>query len=256
VTEFLVFSDLDGTLLNHQTYSFREARPALDLLAEKGIPLILASSKTAAEVAELHAEIGLGDTPAIIENGAGIYRPGAEVQSDAAYRALRMSLDAVPDRLRAGFRGFGDMTVDEIAKLTGLTPEAAARARQRRHSEPGLWLGNDADRDEFLASLAGSGITGRSGGRFLSLSYGRTKADGLLEIAAEYRARRTLALGDAPNDVELLQAADIGVIVRNDHGPGIPPLTGESEGHIRRTTVQGPAGWAEAVTAIVNEMME
>jgi hypothetical protein len=49
----VVFSDLDGTLLDHETYSFDAARPGLDALKSRGIPLILASSKTRAEMQDL-----------------------------------------------------------------------------------------------------------------------------------------------------------------------------------------------------------
>ena len=41
-----IFSDLDGTLLDHDTYGYEPARPALALLGRKNIPLILCSSKT------------------------------------------------------------------------------------------------------------------------------------------------------------------------------------------------------------------
>lgn len=253
MTELVVFSDLDGTLLDHETYSFASAQPALDALAKRGVPLVLATSKTAAEVAVLHAALHLGEWPAIVENGAGVYRPGASDADGVAYAALRAALDALSPDLRASYRGFGDMSDAEVAQVTGLPPAFAKLARQRRHSEPGLWLGSDDTRAAFLRALAEQGIHARSGGRFLTLSHGRTKADGLHEIARELNARCTLALGDAPNDTDMLQAADIGVIVRNDHGPGIPELPGEATGIIRRTTLPGPQGWAEAVLAILND---
>jgi mannosyl-3-phosphoglycerate phosphatase len=255
VTDLIVFSDLDGTLLDHGSYSFAAARPALDALAERAIPLVLATSKTAAEVAILHAAMDLGATPAIVENGAGLYVPGQARETPggtSAYDALRRSLDALPTDLRAGFTGFGDMAVEEVAAQTGLSVQAAARARQRQHSEPGLWHGPEARRDAFVAALARSGIAARAGGRFLTLSFGRTKADGLRQIMSDLGGCRSLALGDAPNDVELLQAADHGVIVRNDHGPGIPALPGEAEGRITRTVQPGPAGWAAAVLAFLH----
>ena len=256
MSKLVVFSDLDGTLLDHANYSFAPAQPALDALAARDIPLILATSKTAAEVAVLHEALSLGDWPAIVENGAGIYRPGRAGGDAAPYVALRSALDALPPDLRAPFRGFGDMSDAEVAEITGLSPEAAALARQRQNSEPGLWQGDEAARQGFLDALAERGIATRSGGRFLTLSHGRTKADGLREIAAELAAERTLALGDAPNDTDMLQAADLGVIVRNDHGPGIPPLPGEAQGTIRRTARPGPEGWNAAVLAILNDIKD
>lgn len=46
----VVFSDLDGALLDHETYEFDAARPALDRLRRDGVPLVLCTSKTRAEV--------------------------------------------------------------------------------------------------------------------------------------------------------------------------------------------------------------
>src|SRR5687768_8132133 len=85
----LVFTDLDGTLLDHDTYSWEAARPALSRLRHLGIPLVLCSSKTAAELRPIAKRLGL-QTPLIVENGGGIRlprhfldRPAADARSDA-----------------------------------------------------------------------------------------------------------------------------------------------------------------------------
>jgi len=70
----LVFTDLDGSLLNHDDYSFEEARPALDRLRKAKIPLIFVTSKTCREVEPLQNRLGLRE-PFIVENGGGIFVP-------------------------------------------------------------------------------------------------------------------------------------------------------------------------------------
>ena len=50
MAKIIVFTDLDSTLLHPKTYSFDAAMPALKLIKEKDIPLILCSSKTRAEI--------------------------------------------------------------------------------------------------------------------------------------------------------------------------------------------------------------
>ncbi len=251
--KLVVFSDLDGTLLDHSTYSFDAARPALDALAASGVPLVLASSKTGAEIRELQDRMGLTGAPAIVENGAGIAWTASEVATDDdAYKRLHAAL-AEMDEAR-DFKGFGDMSTAEVAAATGLSPDAASLARQRAHSEPGIWSGSKAALAAFVAALAAKGISARRGGRFLTLSFGRTKADAMAEVATRLGADRTLALGDAPNDAEMLAQADIGILVRNDHGPAMPPLPGEAEGRIRRTSLEGPAGWNEAVLGLLRDM--
>lgn len=263
IPPLIVFSDLDGTLLDHETYSYAAARPALEALQANCIPLILASSKTAAEIAELRAEMGFDDYPAIIENGAGVLEPGdsgRDNDNDTVHRQLISILDALPLRLRENFSGFSDWEIEEVAERTGLSPEAAAMAASRRYSEPGLWWGDDKDRAEFIALLAQSGITARQGGRYLTLSFGSSKGDRMREIAARFstggKRPRILALGDAPNDIEMLEVADIGVVVANPHITPLPELDGECIGRIVRTMKTGPEGWNEAVLRIIEELKD
>ncbi|MDO8862561.1 HAD hydrolase family protein [Haliea sp. E1-2-M8] len=70
----LVFSDLDGSLLDHRDYSFRAALPGLEALREREIPLIFCSSKTRAEIEPLRARLDNRD-PFIVENGAAVFIP-------------------------------------------------------------------------------------------------------------------------------------------------------------------------------------
>lgn len=248
----MVFTDLDGTLLDHRTYDWSPARPALQRLAAIGAPVILSSSKTGAEIAALQRDMDLTAYPAIVENGAGLLGDDTG-GSPAPYAELRRILDRLPAPLRARFSGFGDMTTAQIAKVTGLTQAQAALAQQRAFSEPGLWLGNDVQRDSFLHHLGQYGVTARMGGRFLTLSFGATKADRMAQLIAEYRPQCTIALGDAPNDVEMLQAADIGVIIANPHHPPLPPLATETQGRIIRTDLAGPTGWNAAILSLLDQ---
>ncbi|WP_188790912.1 HAD-IIB family hydrolase [Salipiger pallidus] len=249
----IVFTDLDGTLLDHATYSHAAAAPALHALSQLGVPLILASSKTAPEMLPLHAALGLGDTPIIVENGAARVTPGDTLGAHGDYDRLRTILSELPQDLRAPYRGFGDMTDAQVAQITGLNPEGAGLARQRSFTEPGLWSGSDAGQRAFLAALEARGVTARSGGRFLTLSFGGTKAGQMQGIMGDLGRDIAIALGDAPNDIEMIETATRGVIIRNDHGKGIAPLSGEAEGRILRTTLPGPEGWNAAILGLLDQ---
>ncbi len=250
----LIFSDLDGTLLDHETYSFTPAGPALSRLARLGLPVVLASSKTAAEIAVVQAEMGLTGTPAIVENGAGVIGLDGPEAEARAYADLRRRLDRIAPELRAGFIGFGDMSDGEVAALTGLTERAAALARDRHFSEPGLWRGRAARRQDFLAALAQEGLHAREGGRFLTLSFGSTKQTRMAEIIARLAPAQTAALGDAPNDVEMLENVDYAFIIANPHRAPLPPLDGEATGRITRTELPGPEGWNAAVNGLLDRL--
>nr|WP_025051635.1 HAD-IIB family hydrolase [Sulfitobacter noctilucae] len=248
----LVFTDIDGTLIDHDTYRWDAAAPALRKLRDIGAGVVLASSKTAAEIVELRDALDLTRWPAIVENGGGVLAAGAQTTDDTArYAELRAILAKTPPALRTHYRGFGDMDVSQIAAVTGLSHEAAALAAHRDYSEPGLWSGTDTQRDHFLDFLASHSISAREGGRFLTLSFGGTKADRMIEITSQYQAKHTVALGDAPNDIEMLEAADFGIVVANPHSATLPPLSGEDSGKIIRTTARGPDGWNIAMLDLI-----
>lgn len=251
--KLVVFSDLDGTLLDHDTYSWDAAKPALDRLAERDIPVVLASSKTAREVEILQEQMGLSGRPAIVENGAGVIGvPG--IDKAETYAALREALDRIAPALRHSFRGFGDMTVAELANVTGLPPDMARLAQERGYSEPGVWSGSDTELDRFIAVLSAGGMTAQQGGRFLTVSFGGTKADAMDAVINALCPELTLALGDAPNDRTMLEKADMGVIVANPHRLPLPSLVGEQAGRITRTQDAGPVGWNAAVMTFLDTL--
>jgi mannosyl-3-phosphoglycerate phosphatase len=70
----LIFTDLDGTLLDHDTYDFSPALPALAALRAAQVPLILCSSKTFAEMKYWGEVLDLHH-PFISENGGALVVP-------------------------------------------------------------------------------------------------------------------------------------------------------------------------------------
>ena len=246
----LVFTDLDGTLLSHATYQSDGANPALKRLENIGVGVVMASSKTASEIYALREDLRLQQWPAIVENGAGLLKPHAKgALDDTIYAQLRAGLSEISADLRVLFCGFGDMDAAQVADKTGLSLSAAALAKERAFSEPGIWSGTPQEKAMFLEALKAQGISAREGGRFLTLSFGATKADQLAQITKVLAPRHTIALGDAPNDIEMLEAADFGVIIANPHRTPLPELDGEKSGKIIRTTQSGPVAWNAAILA-------
>ena len=261
----VVFSDLDGTLLDHEDYSFEEACPALELLTQRRVALILASSKTRAEMQAIAGQTGASGL--IFENGGGVVWPGglASASSSGAlgpdYLSIRRFIEALPAELRTCLTGFGDMSDAEVAARTGLRLEQAHLARQREFSEPFVWTGTQQELEEIAQKASDRGLRVVRGGRFNTLTGAHDKATRLLEISAalsqDCRPDQriwTIALGDAPNDAAMLEAADRGFIIANPHGAAIPELDGEREGRITRSTASGPSGWNESVMLALKEM--
>lgn len=255
----IVFTDLDGTLLDHDTYRYDAALPAIDQLHERGISLVLASSKTATEMMPLRRALGFNHCVAIVENGAGTLPPYGEADATAAqYSLLQETITDCAKELRQYFTGFGELSVEQVADLTGLEPLDAGRAKEREFSEPGIWEGDEAQLAEFLRRLEAANVFAKRGGRFLTLSFGGNKAEKMLNIVRQYEEQfgmkyKTIALGDAQNDIQMLETADHGVIVLNNSHDGIPRLKGEKTGQITRTALEGPSGWNQAVLQLLEK---
>ena len=148
----LIFTDLDGTLIDHFTYSADAARPALEAARGQGVPIVPCSSKTLAEMRTLAIRLSLAPAPLIVENGGAIWFPDEwpavpEAATGAAggghllvlgmsAEALRPKLATVATAVGAQLRGFSSMTDAEVAERTGLALEVATLARQRQFSEP------------------------------------------------------------------------------------------------------------------------
>ncbi|MBI4466277.1 MAG: mannosyl-3-phosphoglycerate phosphatase [Acidobacteria bacterium] len=266
----VVFTDLDGTLLDHRTYSHQAARPALDELRRRRIPVVLCSSKTRTEILPLREELGLLD-PFVAENGGGIYVPrnyfpfplsAARKEADylvlelgAPYQKLVRALDEAAKTSGVRVRGFNRMTEKEVAKLCGLSATAARRARQREYDEPFLLeKGTPQQEQRFFGWVQQRGLRWRQGGRFLHLMGDNDKGVAVSRLAELYRqhytAIRTLGLGDSPNDLDFLAAVDLPVLVAGPDG-GYDAEVRRKLPRVRLARGVGPGGWNQAVTEIL-----
>jgi mannosyl-3-phosphoglycerate phosphatase family protein len=255
----ILFSDLDGTLLDSKTYSFEFALPALELIRKRDIPLVLCSSKSRAEV-EVWRDRLDNRHPFIVENGGGIFIPEdyfpfpVEAESPGRYWVISLGTpyseireQFVRLRERLGFpaRGFGDMTANEIAELTGLLPNEAILAKQRDYDEPFVFT--DVPDEGFLTAIESSGLQWTQGRLYHIMgNHDKGKAVRLLRGLYErwMGPVTTIGLGDSFNDLPLLRVVDHPVLIMQENGSydlrvNIPNLF--------RTHEAGPAGWNEAV---------
>lgn len=254
---FIVFTDLDGTLLDHHDYGYAAARPALDRLRAAEIPLILNSSKTRDEISLLRSELEI-DAPFVVENGGVVCFAAASARPDRYFGPQYDDLRRIFERLReeGGYRlrGFGDLDDAAVAELTGLSLPDAGRARRRLSSEPFVWE-DDPDRlPEFEARIVAAGLALTRGGRFYHLGGAAAdKGKALRFLMEEYHRRfpddglKSVALGDSPNDLSMLRAADIPVVVPAARGARLvldrPALL---------ASAAGPVGWNEAIQNILD----
>lgn len=253
---WLVFTDLDGTLLNHHDYSHAAAQPALDRLASLGIPVILNSSKTLQELEFIARDLNL-DSPRIAENGSVISYPktGDKKVFGATYSTICEALDQLRKAHNYKFEGFHDWSAEKIAEITGLSLDAATRAGQREATEPLLWQDDEALLGDFREQLSALDLSLKRGGRFWHVMGNADKVHAMRYLSGdegESEKSLVIALGDGPNDRDMLAAADIAVIVYNPDGVG-PELPESSAQRQIHTQLPGPEGWNAAIQALLDE---
>ncbi len=247
----LVATDLDGTLLDCATYDCTPARPAVDALRRAGIPLVLCSSKTRAEMVPLAAAIGaLG--PLVVENGGAVVDPGGSVLVLGTERArLLAELPGVACEAGVRVRSFAGMSAGEVAALTGLTEDQAEHALRREFDEPFLVEdrpARDARLDAALDRAARRrGLQVTRGGRFHHLTGPPDKGAALGAILRGAPADGdVVALGDAPNDLPLFLAATRPILMPRPDGTLDRELVARFP-EAERAPAPGPAGWSAAV---------
>lgn len=268
---YIIFTDLDGSLLDHESYSYEAAGPALAEVETQQIPLIFCTSKTRREVEAARSRLGNRD-PFIVENGAAIFVPHGYFsfpipasRSDQTYLVIELgvpyskvvaALRRASERSRCRVRGFHDMTTPEVASRCGLTLQEAALAKSREYDEPFDVLSESpAEICGLLNRIEQEGLTWTRGGRFYHIRGRHNKGRAARILAGLFRrlnpAIATVGLGDGPNDISLLDAADVPIVIPSRQRA---PLGGwrNSATSWRTAPYPGPRGWNQAVLQLLN----
>ena len=261
MTQLLIFTDIDGTLIDFKSYSYAVTAATVAAVIQRQIPLILCSSKTRAEQEALRQALALPD-PFIVENGSAIFWPTNDDRPSTYARwsfvvrrssvielgipaaAVRAALTAVRQETGLTFQGYSDLTVSEVAAITGLDEVAAARARQREYSETIVTPLSGEILVQLEQALAARGMTIVSGGKFHTvMGAGVDKGTAVKRLIDLYRQEYgelvTIGLGDSANDAPLLAAVDHGYLLQKPGG-----VWQELDIEVaERVAAVGPAGW-------------
>jgi mannosyl-3-phosphoglycerate phosphatase len=267
MTNTIFFTDADACLTDDTADSVKDAWPALDALRADGIPLILVSEKTRAEIEPFRQRLTHRD-PFIVENGAAVYIPADTfsfpversrrrssyqvIELGTPYAMLRDVLKQIEETVKSPLRGFGDLSPDEIMRITGLSREEALRTKRREYDEPFLMAGPHTLIEEVQRQVTTRGLQCRKGERFFHLTGANntTRAAELLLhcYRRKWDCRETqlsvVVIGETLNDLPMLLSTDHPVIVQKPDGSydahaAVPKL-------IRAPGI-GPAGWNHAV---------
>lgn len=260
----IVYTDLDGTLLDLHTYSFDPAKAALESLKKEGVPLVFCTSKTRAEVEFWRAQLD-NQHPFIVENGGAIFVPrgyfrfrcpNSRIDGDyeviefgAPYRELVSLLRRASGESGCRVLGFHQMSVAEIAIRSLLPVFLAERAKVRAYDEPFEVVEDGAHR--LLNVIERQGKRWTRGNRFYHLTGMHDKAMAAQVLTRLYRRAfgevATVGIGDTESDARYLNTVDTPILVRSR-------FSSHLQDSVRRGQVTqwpGPYGWNEAVLGVL-----
>ena len=220
----VIFTDLDGTLLDE---NYR-CDKALELIKELNVPIVFVSAKTRFEQEIFRRMLGVRD-PFIVEDGSAIYLPknyfGRRIGVERdEYEALILGVDReviirhlLSLKERHHIKSYAFMSVEEVAKVTGLSLEMAELAKKREFSE------TIVEADEDVIRYLQKFFNVQIGGRFIHVyGKGADKGKAVKLLTKFYRDLYgevvTIGIGNSYTDIPMLKEVDIPALVRNRDG--------------------------------------
>ena len=267
----LIFTDLDGTLLNFKTFDVAPILPFISKLKDAGIQIIPNSSKCHFEIKEIISKINL-ESPYITENGAAIYIPknlflkqplGSTEQGKNWVLKLGIEKDIINQKIRQNsFKKYmkfilflRNMTKLQKSYYTGLKPESLDRTDEREFSEPLIWMGSNFELDNFKKALNEEGLSIIHGARLLHLTGLNTKGEAM-KILSDYYSEidyfdnqetneiKVISCGGSKNDLSMLEISDYAVVIRL---PDMRPIDLKRKDNVFNSRKIAPLGWQETL---------
>ena len=258
MSELIIITDLDGSLLDSHSYKWCEAESWLAYFRKRAIPVVFCTSKTQAEVLQLQQQMQLEQMPYICENGAvlaidqQIYLPST-IQHAKNYQQIVTLLEHLRSTHQFKFSGFADATLQQLMQWTGLDAQAATYAKMRQASEPIYWQDSPENLRKFRDCLQDHQLSMIQGGRFWHvMNQGSDKSCALAWLRQHYQKKQQqvlcIGLGDSPNDLLFLQQTEYSIVIRSAHSA---LMQFAADKQVYFTQSSATKGWVEGLEHVI-----
>ncbi|HZA61363.1 MAG TPA: HAD-IIB family hydrolase [Nitrososphaeraceae archaeon] len=268
MTYKVIFTDIDGTLIDINTGEYQGTIKLVCILKNNNIPVILCSAKTWSEQNKIREDIGLNE-PFIVENGGALIIPKGYfnfsfntpiskvkqgysiIELGKSAIEIRTKLDEIRKKYKIDFLGVSDVSLNELAKMTGLSKDYARRMAQREYGETIIKI-NKNDLERFIKIANGMGLKLIHGGRFFDITVGNDKGKAVDILMNLFRKKyhnnvKFFGVGDSENDVSMLNRMDLPMLVQR---PDRSWSNLEVKDIVKVQGI-GPEGWKDAFNRIM-----
>ena len=254
-----VISDVDGTLMDH-SYDLTPAKETIKFLQKLSIPVILCTSKTAAEVKVIRKDLNLSD-PYIVENGAAIYgeslkKVNGKIILGQKYETLEEILNFISKEIDYKLIPLNNLTDQEATQLTGLKGDSLNLMRDRHWSMPFLNPPSFLEEKinicckKFKVDI----FKGNRMSHLLSTNSNKGKAINALKEYSNLQNIQIIGLGDSPNDLPLLLNSDIRVVIPGIDGPNLNLLDQLKDFDFTLASEPNGYGWKNEINKLIKKL--
>ena len=260
--QIIIFTDLDGSLLDKDTFKFDEIDDFFKELISEGIKIIPNSSKTEAELLDFNKQYNL-NLPFISENGSSIHGlnliqkdlPNKVLISRSADQIISIYNDTIPDNLKKKINFILELNYKDQERIFGLPLDKMILATKRNYTLPIQFVGNEIEKNEFIKILKKVGLTLQTGGRIMNIcdNVNKSKAmtNALKLISKKFDDEIiTIGVGDNENDIEMIKQTNYPCLVKNDNFNSslinIDNLIKSSE--------PSPRGWSDVIKTAIQKI--
>ena len=251
----LVFSDINGTLIDFDTYAYDGSFKAVQQLKAAGIPLILCSSNNKAEIQPLREAFGLHE-PFIVENGSAIYNAdGTLLWQGALRKKIQSAIQSIREETGLVFETFADIAPERIRQETNRPDASAELALQHQHSELVVTRFDDKDFQLLRIACQRHGYDAVRGKQYINITApGVNKGSAIRRMVKYYldqgKTISTIGIGDNVNDISMFKVVDRAFLVQLSRGRGWAAMDVDK---LTRIPCEGPAGFSQMVEMLFGD---
>ena len=270
--KLIIFSDIDGTFINHDSYSYDSIRNFVIKIKDHH-QIIFNSSKTFSEIKKINEDLHL-NFPFVVENGACLFFPKnlfnkrfesinffehenyfgyPMVSKDKNYWIKKIS--NLKKKFNFNFDFFNDLQDVQLEKITGLGLDELKDSKNRLFSEPIFWDDSNENLIKFTHQIELIGGQVNIGGRFIHVTDGYDKGSAIkkfLELNEKKNNKDflTVSIGDSHNDISMLELTDYRCIVKTKKKKKLDLINKKKLYH---STNMAPEGWRESIKYILKK---
>ncbi len=260
--QIIIFTDLDGSLLNKDTFKFDEIEDYFRELVSQGIKIIPNSSKTKAELSDFNKQYNL-NLSFVAENGSSIHglnlihknlpeKISLSRSSDQIYKVYN---ENIPSGLKQKITFVLKLKSKEQKEIFGLPLDKMMLAKKRYHSIPIQFNGTESEKNEFINIMTDSGLTIQYGGRIMNICDNTNKSKAMLKTIELIKEEMddeiiTIGVGDNHNDIEMLNKSDYACLVKNDNfNSSLVNIE-----NLIKSSEPSPLGWADVIKTAIQKI--